>query len=309
MRQLGIKTKDEILELGIEKFNDGVPRVGAAVHRRVADYVTRQARWVDFEQRLQDAQPRLHGVGDLGVQAAATTRAWSTRASACCPTAGTTRRRCPTTSCGWTTTSTRSARTPSVTVWVPSWRPASGCWRWTTTPWTLPSNLAIVVGPDIDYVVVESDARTGRALPPRRGAAGGVRARAAARTRPSRVVAPAHGRRPRRPALHPASTSSPTTAVWGTEQAFRVVAARLRHHRRRHRPRAHAPARSARTTRWSCDAAGIATVITGRRRREVHRPVADTPDAVFDANLQVVRGQPAAIIAATCEAAGPSCVR
>ncbi len=29
---------------------------------------------------------------------------------------------------------------------------------WTTTPWTLPSNLAIMVGADIDYVVVESDA-------------------------------------------------------------------------------------------------------------------------------------------------------
>ena len=28
---------------------------------------------------------------------------------------------------------------------------------WTTTPWTLPSNLAVMVGPDIDYVVVESD--------------------------------------------------------------------------------------------------------------------------------------------------------
>ena len=27
---------------------------------------------------------------------------------------------------------------------------------WTTTPWTLPSNLALVLGPDIDYVLVES---------------------------------------------------------------------------------------------------------------------------------------------------------
>ncbi len=27
---------------------------------------------------------------------------------------------------------------------------------WTTTPWTLPSNLAIMVGEDIDYVVVEA---------------------------------------------------------------------------------------------------------------------------------------------------------
>src|SRR5690606_39195870 len=25
---------------------------------------------------------------------------------------------------------------------------------WTTTPWTLPTNLALVVGPDIEYVVL-----------------------------------------------------------------------------------------------------------------------------------------------------------
>ena len=28
---------------------------------------------------------------------------------------------------------------------------------WTTTPWTLPSNLALAVGPDIDYAVMEED--------------------------------------------------------------------------------------------------------------------------------------------------------
>ncbi len=33
---------------------------------------------------------------------------------------------------------------------------------WTTTPWTLPSNLAVMVHPDIDYVVVETDVPTGR---------------------------------------------------------------------------------------------------------------------------------------------------
>jgi isoleucyl-tRNA synthetase len=32
---------------------------------------------------------------------------------------------------------------------------------WTTTPWTLPSNLLIMVGTDIDYVVVESSVPTG----------------------------------------------------------------------------------------------------------------------------------------------------
>ena len=54
---------------------------------------------------------------------------------------------------------------------------------WTTTPWTLPSNLAMVVGPDIDYVVVESDVHGhDRALRPRRGPPRRVHARARART-------------------------------------------------------------------------------------------------------------------------------
>ena len=30
---------------------------------------------------------------------------------------------------------------------------------WTTTPWTLPSNQAVAVGPDLDYVVVEHEGR------------------------------------------------------------------------------------------------------------------------------------------------------
>ena len=55
------------------------------------------------------------------------TRAWSTRASRCCPTAGGARRRCPTTSCGWTTTPTPNAATPRSPSGS-SWRPGSGCW-------------------------------------------------------------------------------------------------------------------------------------------------------------------------------------
>ena len=27
---------------------------------------------------------------------------------------------------------------------------------WTTTPWTLPSNLGLTVGPDIEYVLVQT---------------------------------------------------------------------------------------------------------------------------------------------------------
>ncbi len=33
---------------------------------------------------------------------------------------------------------------------------------WTTTPWTLPASLAVTLGPDVDYVLVEGPARDGR---------------------------------------------------------------------------------------------------------------------------------------------------
>ena len=46
-------------------------------------------------------------------------------------------------------------------------RPRARCTilAWTTTPWTLPSNLALAVGPDIDYAIVEERRRP---LRPRR---------------------------------------------------------------------------------------------------------------------------------------------
>ena len=42
-------------------------------------------------------------------------------------------------------------------------RARSGCSSWTTTPWTLPSNLALAVGPDLDYAVLDLDGRPRRA--------------------------------------------------------------------------------------------------------------------------------------------------
>ncbi|MDR0497786.1 MAG: isoleucine--tRNA ligase, partial [Treponema sp.] len=38
---------------------------------------------------------------------------------------------------------------------IPQFPPNSYFLAWTTTPWTLPSNLALTLGPDIDYVLIE----------------------------------------------------------------------------------------------------------------------------------------------------------
>ena len=111
MRLNGIKTTDEIVELGIEKFNDACRESVMKYTCEWRDYVTRQARWVDFDHDYKTMNPDyMESV--IWAFKSLWDKVWSTRASASCPTAGTTRRRCPTTSCGWTTTSTSRSRTP-----------------------------------------------------------------------------------------------------------------------------------------------------------------------------------------------------
>ncbi|MGA1747948.1 MAG: isoleucine--tRNA ligase, partial [Ilumatobacteraceae bacterium] len=50
----------------------------------------------------------------------------------------------------------RDRQDPAVTVWF-ELETGERILAWTTTPWTLPSNLALAVGPDIDYAVVEAE--------------------------------------------------------------------------------------------------------------------------------------------------------
>ena len=90
---------------------------------------------------------------------------------------------------------------------------------WTTTPWTLPSNLAIMVGPDIDYVVVESDATgTTERYVIGGGAAAGVRPRARGR-RPTIVE------RLKGADLLGRTYTPPFSYYLGHENAFRIVEA------------------------------------------------------------------------------------
>ena len=163
------------------------------------------------------------------------TRVSSTRATASCPTAGATRRRCPTTSCGMDDDVYRKPPGPGRHRRFP---PCEGndteldgtyLLVWTTTPWTLPSNLATAVHPDVDYVVVESDGK--RFLL--------AEARVAAYAQ--ELGEDPDGASPATPAR---SCSEPVTrrrsrTSSGHENAHRRAGRRLRHHRRRHRRRAH----------------------------------------------------------------------
>ncbi len=153
MSQLGLKTKDEILDLGIEKFNIACRESVLRYTREWQDYVTRQARWVDFDHDYKTLEPdymesvlwafkSLYDKGLVYEGMRVLPYCWSDE----------------------TPLSSHELRMddevyqnrqdPAVTVGL---RVETGelALIWTTTPWTLPSNLALAVNPEIDYVVVE----------------------------------------------------------------------------------------------------------------------------------------------------------
>ncbi len=159
MTQLGIKTREEIVELGIAAFNAACRESVLRYTQVWRAYVTRQARWVDFEndyktldltymESVMWAVKQLH---DKGL---------AYEGFRCLPYC-------------WNDETPLSAHELRMDddVYQPRKDPAVtvGCRLktgelaliWTTTPWTLPSNLAMAVNRDVDYVVVESDV-TGR---------------------------------------------------------------------------------------------------------------------------------------------------
>ncbi|MEQ6898320.1 isoleucine--tRNA ligase [Microbacterium sp. KR10-403] len=163
MKQLGITEKDEIEQMGIATFNAKARESVLEYTREWQDYVTRQARWVDFERGYKTldisymesvlwAFKTLHGKGLAYEGYRVLPYCWRDE----------------------TPLSNHELRMdddvykmrqdPSVTVTFPLTGEKAQqlgvvgvrALAWTTTPWTLPTNLALVVGPDIRYVVVHA---------------------------------------------------------------------------------------------------------------------------------------------------------
>ncbi|MGB8858931.1 MAG: isoleucine--tRNA ligase [Ilumatobacteraceae bacterium] len=151
-KELGISGHPAITKFGIDKFNEAcrtsVLRFTDDWHR----YVTRQARWVDFEHDYKTLDtPYMESV------MWAFKTLWEKglvyegfRVLAYCW-------RCETPLSNTETRMDdvyRDRQDPALTV---QFQLDSGekILAWTTTPWTLPSNLALAVGADIDYAVME----------------------------------------------------------------------------------------------------------------------------------------------------------
>src|SRR5215203_2544672 len=155
MSQLGIKTKEEILELGIETFNAKCRESVMKYTGEWREYVTRQARWVDFDNDYKTLNPSfMESV--LWAFKSLYDKGLVYEGFRCLPYCWNDQTPLSNHELRMDEDVYQNRQDPAVTVGL---RLETGevALVWTTTPWTLAANLGIMVGPDIDYVVVESD--------------------------------------------------------------------------------------------------------------------------------------------------------
>jgi len=161
MRQLDITTKGEIEEMGLEAFNAAARESVLRYTKEWESYVTRQARWVDFENDYKTldvgfmesviwAFKRLHEQGLAYEGFRVLPYCWNDET----PLSNHELR--------MDDEVYRSRQDQTVTVSFPLTGPRAAdlgldgvaALAWTTTPWTLPTNAALAVGPEIAYGVV-----------------------------------------------------------------------------------------------------------------------------------------------------------
>ena len=160
-RQLGISGPRQIEELGVAEFNDACRRMVEVTTEEWEDTTRRIGRWVDFvnDYKTMDLDFMesvwwvFRALWDKGLiyrDFKVMPYSWA---------AGTTLSNFEVSLGGY-----RDVEDPAVTVRlevldVPDGsgpaRPGDYLTIWTTTPWTLPGNLAVAVGADLDYAAVE----------------------------------------------------------------------------------------------------------------------------------------------------------
>lgn len=161
-KELGVAGREQIEAFGIDKYNEACRRSVLKYTSEWRDYVTRQARWVDFEndyktmdvsymESVMWAFKQLYDKGLVFEGHKVMPYSWAMET----PVSNHETRM---------DDATRPRQDPAVTVaFKLDARDGDPgpleILAWTTTPWTLPSNLALAVGVDITYAVVKHGER------------------------------------------------------------------------------------------------------------------------------------------------------
>ncbi|MCE9612712.1 MAG: isoleucine--tRNA ligase [Lentisphaerae bacterium] len=151
-QDLGISGKTDIETMGVGVFNERCRSIVLRYTREWRETVTRMGRWVDFDRDYKTMEPTymesiwwvFKSLWDKGLIYE------GQKILPYCP-------RCATPLSNFETNQGyKDVTDPAITVrFKLDDEPNAYVLAWTTTPWTLPSNMALAVGSEIDYVRVE----------------------------------------------------------------------------------------------------------------------------------------------------------
>lgn len=152
-KELGISGKKEIIDYGVAEFNESCRSIVLRYTKEWETIITRLGRWVDFENDYKTMQADymesiwwvVKSLWDKGLMYE------GHYILPYCPRCSTVLSNHELNLGGY-----KDVHDPAITVkFEIKDEPKTFFLAWTTTPWTLPSNLALAVGEDIDYVKVE----------------------------------------------------------------------------------------------------------------------------------------------------------
>lgn len=157
-QKLGIQTKEDYAKIGLKAYNDECRSIVMRYSKQWESIVGRFGRWVDFQNDYKTMDlnfmesvwaifKKIHEKGL--VYKGSKIMPYSTQ--------------CSTVLSNFEAGSNyKDIEDPSVLITFPMLEdPNTEFVAWTTTPWTLPSNLVIAVNPELDYVTIE-DEETGK---------------------------------------------------------------------------------------------------------------------------------------------------
>ncbi|HKJ85960.1 MAG TPA: isoleucine--tRNA ligase [Spirochaetia bacterium] len=151
-KELGISGKSQIEEYGVAKFNEACRSIVLRFTEEWRDVVTRMGRWVDFDDDYKTMDPDYMETiwwvfGQLWEKGFVYEGYYILPYSPALAT--------PLSNFEVNLGGYHDVTDPAITVRFELVdEPGTFILAWTTTPWTLPSNLGLALGPDIDYVKV-----------------------------------------------------------------------------------------------------------------------------------------------------------
>ena len=152
-KELGISGKKEIEDFGVAKFNESCRSIVLRYTKEWESIITRLGRWVDFEHDYKTMEPDymesiwwvVKSLWDKGLMYE------GHYILPYCPRCSTVLSNHELNLGGY-----KDVHDPAITVkFRQKDQDNTFFLAWTTTPWTLPSNLALAVGADVDYVKVK----------------------------------------------------------------------------------------------------------------------------------------------------------